>query len=95
MSTTDQTKKVIKTLRGTVVSDAMDKTVVVKIDRFIKHPKYRKYYKVSKKYKAHDEENQYHIGDLVDIASCRPLSKTKSFTVTECITRASRDEGEE
>ncbi|MCB9808774.1 30S ribosomal protein S17 [Candidatus Nomurabacteria bacterium] len=70
-----------KTLRGVVVSDAMDKTVVVKVNRFVQHPKYHKFYKVSKKYKAHDEENTYKVGDEVEIASCRPLSKDKTFIV--------------
>jgi small subunit ribosomal protein S17 len=56
-----------KTLQGTVVSDAMDKTVVVEVGRFVKHPKYKKFYKISKKYHAHDEKNQYKIGDTVDI----------------------------
>lgn len=70
-----------KTLRGIVVSDAMDKTVVVKVQRFVKHPKYHKYYKVSKKVKAHDEANQYKVGDTVEIIGCRPLSKDKAFKV--------------
>ncbi len=70
-----------KTLRGVVVSDAMDKTVVVKVERFVKHPKYHKFQKMSKKYKAHDEENTYKVGDTVDIVACRPLSKDKHFMV--------------
>jgi len=70
-----------KRLSGTVVSDAMDKTVVVLVDRFVKHPKYGKYYTTSKKYKAHDEANAYHIGDTVTIEPCRPISKDKSFRV--------------
>ncbi|NTV44627.1 MAG: 30S ribosomal protein S17 [Candidatus Yonathbacteria bacterium] len=70
-----------KRLTGTVVSDVMDKTVVVLVERFVKHPKYGKYYTVSKKYKAHDEENTYHKGDSVVIESCRPLSKDKAFRV--------------
>ncbi len=70
-----------KVLRGTVVSDVMNKTVVVKVERFVKHPKYHKFQKMSKKYKAHDELNQYKIGDVIDIISCRPLSKDKHFTV--------------
>lgn len=75
------TEKKKKTLRGTVVSDAMDKTVVVKVERFVQHPKYKKYYTISKKYHAHDEQNQYKIGDVVEIAETRPLSKKKSFIV--------------
>ncbi|MCA9352277.1 30S ribosomal protein S17 [Patescibacteria group bacterium] len=70
-----------KTLQGTVVSDAMDKTVVVEVGRFVKHPKYKKFYTISKKYHAHDERNQYKVGDVVEIVETRPISKKKSFTV--------------
>ena len=68
-------------LYGVVVSDGMDKTIVVSISRFIKHPLYGKYYKVSKKYKAHDEENKYKKGDKVQIVETRPISKDKKFKV--------------
>ena len=68
-------------LNGIVVSDKMDKTVVVSVERFIKHPKYGKFYKVSKKYKAHDEENKYKTGDIVEIVETRPISKDKRFKV--------------
>ena len=68
-------------LKGVVVSDKMDKTVVVSVSSFVKHPKYGKYYKVSKKYKAHDEENKYKIGDKVEIVETRPISKDKKFKV--------------
>jgi small subunit ribosomal protein S17 len=67
--------------QGTVVSDKMDKTVVVKVSRFVKHPLYGKFYKVSKKYKAHDAENKYKIGDEVEIVETRPISKDKKFKV--------------
>jgi len=70
-----------KTLQGIVVSDKMDKTVVVSVARFVKHPFYGKFYKVNKKYKAHDENNQYKVGDAVEIVSIRPLSKDKKFKV--------------
>lgn len=70
-----------RSMRGIVVSDRMDKTVVVKIERFVKHPKYKKYYKKSKTLKAHDEKNEYAIGDRVEISSTRPISKDKSFVV--------------
>ncbi len=70
-----------KHLTGVIVSNKMQKTVVVKVDRYIKHPKYQKYYTVSKKYKAHDEENTYKIGDKVEIMETRPISKDKKFTV--------------
>ena len=70
-----------KTLNGVVVGDKMDKTVVVSVSRFIKHPLYGKFYKVSKKYKAHDEENKYKTGDNVEIVETRPISKDKKFKV--------------
>jgi small subunit ribosomal protein S17 len=68
-------------LKGIVVSDKMQKTVVVRVDRMKKHPKYKKYYKVSNKFKAHDEENMYKIGDKVLIKETRPLSKEKRWIV--------------
>lgn len=74
-------KKNSKILKGIVVSDKMDKTVVVSVSRFVKHPLYGKYYKVSKKYKAHDEENKYKTGDKVEIVETRPISKDKHFRV--------------
>ncbi|MBU4477176.1 30S ribosomal protein S17 [Patescibacteria group bacterium] len=70
-----------KKLKGVIVSDTMDKTVVVFVNRYIKHPKYKKYIKRGKKYKAHDEENEYKVGDNVFIEECRPLSKDKHFKV--------------
>lgn len=68
-------------LEGTVVSDKMNKTVTVLVNRFVKHPKYGKYMKISKKYKAHDEKGVYKVGDAVVIEACRPMSKDKSFKV--------------
>jgi small subunit ribosomal protein S17 len=68
-------------LEGVVVSDKMNKTVVVRVDRFIKHPKYGKYMSRSKNYKAHDEENRFKIGDKVRIEETRPISKDKTFKV--------------
>ena len=70
-----------KFLKGVVVSDKMDKTVVVSVSRFVKHPLYGKFYKVSKKYKAHDEENKCKVGDNVEIVETRPISKDKRFKV--------------
>lgn len=66
---------------GIVVSDAMDKTVVVKVDVKKRHPKYHKNYTTSSRYKAHDEANEYHKGDKVVIESIRPKSKDKNFAV--------------
>lgn len=76
-----KTTTTAKKLQGTVVSDKMMKTVTVLVNRFVKHPKYGKYMKISKKYKAHDEAGQYKMGDEVIIAECRPISKDKTFTV--------------
>ena len=70
-------------LRGVVVSDKMQKTIVVKVDRYVKHPKYGKYYTISKKYKAHDETNAHKVGDMVMIVESRPISKDKKFIVVE------------
>ena len=75
----NDTKEKGNILKGVVVSDKMDKTVVVSVSRFIKHPLYGKFYKVSKKYKAHDEKNKYKIGDKVEIAETKPISKDKRF----------------
>lgn len=70
-----------KTLQGVVVSDKMQKTLVVNVQRFVKHPKYGKYQKVSKKYKAHYEGGEIKVGDTVTIVECRPRSKDKHFEV--------------
>jgi small subunit ribosomal protein S17 len=72
-----------KSLKGVVVSDKMSKTIVVSVSRFVKHPLYGKFYKVSKKYKVHDEENKFKIGDKVEIIETRPISKDKKFKVVE------------
>lgn len=70
-----------KVLKGVVVSDKMDKTIVVKVTRFVEHPKYGKRIKKTKKYKAHDETNSKKIGDKVEIEEIRPISKDKKFKV--------------
>lgn len=72
-----------KTLVGKVVSDKMDKTIVVSVTRFEKHPKYKKYMKISKKYKAHDEEGVAKVGDNVTIEETRPISKDKHFKLVD------------
>lgn len=73
--------KIIIRKKGVVVSDKMNKTVVVAVDSFKTHPKYKKKYKVTKRYKAHDEENKYKVGDVVEIVPTRPKSKEKSYKV--------------
>jgi small subunit ribosomal protein S17 len=77
-----------KTRRGIVVSDRMDKTVVVRVDRLTKHQMYNKVIQRAKKFKAHDEANQCRIGDLVEIVETRPLSKDKRWRVTEIVRKA-------
>lgn len=68
-------------LKGVVVSDKMQKTRVVEVLRLKKHAKYKKYFKVTKRYKVHDEENQYHSGDKVVIQETRPMSKDKRWII--------------
>ena len=77
-----------KTRQGIVVSDKMDKTVVVRVERLTRHPQYNRVVKRAKKYKAHDELNQCSIGDLVEIMETRPLSKDKRWRVTEIVKKA-------
>ncbi|MEK7541200.1 MAG: 30S ribosomal protein S17 [Patescibacteria group bacterium] len=68
-------------LKGIVVSDKMQKTIVVKVERIIEHPKYKRRYKSHKKYKAHDENKEYHVGDNVVIEETIPMSKDKCWKV--------------
>jgi small subunit ribosomal protein S17 len=70
-----------KTLQGIVVSDKMQKTVVVQVERMKEHPKYKRRFKVHKKYKAHDENQEYHMGDKVVIEETKPISKDKTWIV--------------
>jgi small subunit ribosomal protein S17 len=72
-------------LTGKVVSDKMQKTVVVEVERVKEHPKYKRRFKVHKKYKAHDEKGEFHIGDTVIIEETRPISKDKSWIVIQKI----------
>ena len=78
----------IRTLMGKVVSDKMDKSIVVLTERRVKHPIYGKFVSKSTKIHAHDENNDCAIGDVVTIKECRPLSKTKSWTLVEVVERA-------
>jgi len=68
-------------LTGTVVSNKIEKTIVVKVERIKEHPKYKRRYKAHKKYKAHDEKKEYKVGDKVIIEECRPKSKEKKWRV--------------
>jgi small subunit ribosomal protein S17 len=79
---------VTRTLFGRVVSDKMDKTVTVLVERKVKHPVYGKVMTRSSKYHAHDETNECHAGDLVEIEECRPISRTKAWRVTRLIEKS-------
>ena len=81
-------KKNKKELIGLIVSDKMDKSVVVQVERFIPHVVYKKFVKQFKKYHAHDEKNECKIGDMVKIIETRPLSKLKRFRVSEIVKKA-------
>lgn len=76
-------------LRGLVISTKMAKTVVVRIDRRVAHPKYGKYYTVSKKCKVHDAQGAAHVGDVIEIEETRPLSKEKHWRYLSTVSRAS------
>ena len=76
-------KKLVRTIMGKVISDKMDKSITVLIERRVKHPIYGKYVSKSSKVKAHDESNECNVGDLVTIAESRPLSKTKNWSLVK------------
>ncbi len=82
-------EKKIRTVSGKVLSNKMDKTITVLIERKVKHPLYGKYVKRSTKLHVHDENNECGIGDTVTITECRPLSKTKSWQLVEVVSKAS------
>lgn len=98
MSTTEQTRASAgegassrngrRTLWGTVISDRMEKTITVRVERRMQHPKYGKYIRKHKAYHAHDEQGDAHVGDTVEIVETRPLSKTKRFRLLRVIERA-------
>ena len=78
-----ETSKIKQQIQGVIVSDKMDKTVVVRTDIRKRHPKYHKSYTVSKRFKAHNPDNTYKAGDMVIIEQTRPMSKEKSFIVVK------------
>lgn len=84
----DDTVKATRTLTGKVVSDKMQKTVTVLIERRVKHPLYGKIIKRSAKYHAHDEDNSAQSGDTVEIQECRPLSRSKAWRVSRVVAKA-------
>ena len=77
-----------RTLSGRVVSDKMEKTVTVLVERRVKHPLYGKYMTRTQKYHAHDENGECHEGDMVEIEECRPISRTKAWRVTKLLEKA-------
>lgn len=76
-----------KVLIGTVVSNKMEKTIVVSVETKLKHPLYKKYVKSTKKFKAHDHQNTCNVGDKVRICECRPISKEKCWRLVEVVKR--------
>ncbi len=77
-----------RVLQGEVISTKNDKTVVVNVERRFRHPLYKKFVKQNKKYKAHDENNEFKVGDIVAIEEHRPISKTKAWVVTGLVGKA-------
>jgi len=88
MSATQATEKNTRTLIGRVVSDKRAKTITVLIERRTKHELYGKIVAKTSKYHAHDEKGEYKMGDVVEISECRPISKTKAWTVTRLVEKA-------
>jgi len=86
----DQNVGKLRTITGRVVSNKMDKTITVLVERVVKHPVYGKYIKRSTKMMAHDEQNVCQEGDMVAITSCRPLSKNKSFKLVQVLESANK-----
>ncbi len=82
-------EKVLRIQTGSVVSDKMDKSAVVLIERRVKHPIYGKFVKKSTKLHVHDENNECSVGDTVQISECRPISKTKSWKLVKVVEKAS------
>jgi len=85
-NTTDELQR--RVLQGTVVSDKMEKTIVVQVLRRYKHPRYRKYVSERLRYKAHDEKNEAKVGDVVRIVSCRPMSRDKRWALQAIVEKA-------
>jgi small subunit ribosomal protein S17 len=85
---TAEPTKLARTLVGRVISNKMDKTITVRVERRVRHPVYGKYVVRTTKYHAHDEDNQVNEGDLVEIAESRPISKTKTWVVKRVVRQA-------
>jgi|SRR4029450_11017176 small subunit ribosomal protein S17 len=86
------TRNVRRTIEGTVTSDQCAKTITVQVERTYRHPKYKKYVRKMARYHAHDEKSEAKPGDRVEIQSCRPLSKTKRWTLVRVIDRSKMSE---
>ncbi len=84
----EKESKIRRTFKGRVVSDKPQKTAVVLVERLKAHPKYKKRYKVSKRYKIHDEKNECKVGDIVLFEECRPLSRTKRWRLLKIVKQA-------
>jgi len=82
-----EAKKIVRTVTGKVVSNKMDKTITVLVERKVKHPLYGKYINKSNKFHAHDEKNEINEGDVVQITEHKPISKSKSWIVTKVVTK--------
>ncbi len=78
-------KKKVRTRKGKVISDKMDKSIVVAVETLVEHKKYRKKYRSTKKYKVHDPENKARIGDIVEFVECRPISKEKRHKLVQVV----------
>ncbi len=89
----EATTKSRRVMAGRVVSDKMDKTIVVSVERRFSHPAFKKIVRRNKKYKAHDEKNECNIGDTVEICECRPLSKHKRWRLVNIVERAPGEVG--
>lgn len=84
----DRQRRIRKTRQGVVVSDKMNQSVVVRVDRTVRHPLYKKIMRRSKKYMAHDQENTCRVGDVVRIMECRPISRRKRWRLVEVLQKA-------
>ena len=89
-----ETRNTRRSLQGTVVSDGMEQTITVRVERRYKHPLYGKYIRSHKKYMAHDADNSALVGDVVDIVACRPMSKLKRWRLTGGVTKAFEEGGQ-
>lgn len=93
MTEATQSRNSRRIVQGIVASATTDKTISVRVERMFKHPKYKKYIRRHSKVQAHDEKNECHVGDRVELMECRPLSKTKRYRMVRIVERPSLPEG--